>query len=83
MATKISKPVRREAFAPKWGNLIITMDAAGISIREKGRRTTYGPVPFGVIMMQGAKMKAVEAAREKAARKAERKALRGPRGIRK
>lgn len=66
--TRLNKPVRRETFAPRWGDIVVTMDSAGITIREKGRRTAYGPVPFGVIMQKGAEMMAAAARREKAAR---------------
>lgn len=58
--THLTKPVRRETYAPKWGNLMVTMTAAGIEIREKGKRTTYGPVSWGTIMQKGAELKAAE-----------------------
>jgi hypothetical protein len=58
--TRLNRPVRRETFSPKWGDLIVTMTPEGCVVRLKGTRTNYGPVPWGVIMQRGAEMKAAE-----------------------
>jgi hypothetical protein len=71
-----TKSVKREVYAPKWGDLIVSVSAAGISIREKGRRTWYGPVPFGAVMLVGARMKAESVKRDRVAAKKARRALR-------
>jgi hypothetical protein len=52
--------VKREVYARMHGTLVITLTAEGVYVRTKGRRTEYGPVPYGLILMQGAKAYAAE-----------------------
>lgn len=56
----IAKPVRRRVFDPHHGELVVTMRPEGIEVREKGRRTTYGPVTYGFVYLTGARMRADE-----------------------
>jgi hypothetical protein len=72
--TRLNKPVRRETFAPKWGELVVIMAPEGCILRMKGKRTLYGPVPWGVIMQRGAEMKAAEIRKARAAKRATRRA---------
>lgn len=76
MTTRLTKPVKRVAYAPKWGDLVVTIAHEGVTIREKGRRTSYGPVPWGKVLLEGARMKEAERRAERAAR---RKGKRGKR----
>lgn len=73
--THLTKSVRREAHT-SYGPIIITLAPEGIYTREKGRRTTYGPIALGKIHTLGAQMKADEIRRARAAARKARKALR-------
>jgi hypothetical protein len=64
-------PTRRD------GDLVITLTAEGVTVREHGRRRTYGPIPYGKLLLDGARMY-VEA--EKRAKAEARKARRAARG---
>ena len=64
MATKLTKPVRREITDERGRTLIIELTPAGLITREKGRRTAG-------LHIRGAELTAQRAARQKAA---ERKA---------
>lgn len=61
--------VKREVETAGGLTLVVTFTPAGITTREKGRRMTYGPVPYGHVHLDGARMKADEAKREKLARR--------------
>ncbi len=61
--------VKREVETASGTTLVVSFTPAGITTREKGKRTTYGPIPFGKIHILGAQMMADEAKRERAARK--------------
>jgi len=76
--TRLGKTVKREVSLPSPFSafptqLIVSLTREGITTREKGRRTTYGPIPYAHIHLLGARMKAEELIRE---RKARRKARR-------
>ena len=77
MATRLSKPVVRVVPTRRDGDLVITLTAEGIMVREKGRRTTYGPISYGKVLLDGARMHVAEQKRLKAER---RKAARAGRG---
>ena len=66
MTTYLRSNVAREVRAPDGTELIVTLAPAGILIREKGRRTTYGPISYGAILSLGAKQEAEAARKEKA-----------------
>jgi hypothetical protein len=76
--TRLTKAVKREvaAEASRWSKdvvMVVSLTPAGVTLREKGRRTTYGPLPYSWLYLQGAKLKAEQTIRErKAARKARR-----------
>lgn len=71
MATILSKPVAREVVSGgKW--YVVTMTHAGITIREKGKRTTFGPVSWGLIFVQGAKFAAAAHIHEREQKREER-----------
>jgi hypothetical protein len=73
--TRLDKKVRREANGGSYGPIIITLAPEGIYTREKGRRTTYGPISLSSIHTQGARLRAVQVAKDRAAaRKARRQA---------
>jgi hypothetical protein len=65
MATKLTKPVRREIAAENGMTLIIELTPAGIMIKEKGRRTAYGPLSYAALHIRGAQLEAAHRAREK------------------
>lgn len=69
MATKLtgSKIVRREVQGTMSERLIVALTSAGVTVREKGRRTTYGPLPYAWLYLQGAKMMAEARMKEKRA----------------
>jgi hypothetical protein len=66
---EIRKPVVRRVHDPKWGLLAVTLGADCVTIREYGKRTSYGPVSYGFIALQGAKLKAEERRNERAAKR--------------
>lgn len=53
MTTKLTKPVSREV-----EGVIISLTSSGIYLREKGRRTTYGPLPLAWLLQKAAQMEA-------------------------
>lgn len=76
MATSIAKPVSREVLVD--GRVhVATFTSAGVTLREKGKRTSYGPVPWGHIFMAGARMAAEELREERGERKMVRRVSRG------
>lgn len=77
MATKLTKPVTRVVSTRRDGDLVITLVDAGVLVREKGRRTTYGPIPYGKLLIDGARMFIEAQKREKALARQQRKLLRG------
>lgn len=50
------------------------MTDAGLLLREKGRRTTYGPLDWSWLYLQGAKLLADQVRREKLAKRKARRA---------
>lgn len=64
MATLCVKPVSREVVSGGKA-YIVTMTHAGVTIREKGKRTTYGPVSWGLVLQKGAEQAAVTQIRER------------------
>ena len=73
--TRLSKQVRREAQGGSYGPIIVTLAPEGIYTREKGRRTTYGPIAFSHIHTLGASLRAAQIKKERlTARKARRAA---------
>lgn len=70
--TTLTKPVTRHVYDRGSGDLVVTLTAAGIVIREKGRRTSYGPLGYGALLTLGARAYADE---QRAARKAARRRL--------
>ena len=73
------KTVKREVETASGTTLVVSFTPAGVTTREKGRRTVYGPIPYGKLHLLGAQMKADEAKRERAAKKKLRRELRGGR----
>lgn len=47
--TKLTGVVKRSVTGPNGEEFIITLTAEGIVIREKGRRTTYGPLAYSFL----------------------------------
>lgn len=60
MATKLTKPVSR---LDERDNLIITLAPEGVYVREKGKRTSYGPLAYGALKLRCAMVNA-EATRQ-------------------
>jgi hypothetical protein len=63
--TSLTKKVRREAQGGSFGPIIVTLAPEGIYTREKGKRTTYGPISFAHIHMEGARIRAIEIKHER------------------
>jgi hypothetical protein len=66
--------VRREVETASGLVLVVEFTPAGITTREKGRRTTYGPIPYGKQHKLGAMMMAEAIIRERKALRKARKA---------
>ena len=73
MPTKLTRPVTRVVDTRRSGEIVVTMTPAGLMFREKGRRTTYGPLDTGALYVLAVRQH-VEA--EKRAKAAARKARR-------
>lgn len=77
MATKLTKPVRRETDVTHDGRpIIVAMSSEGIVLREKGRRTTY-TLPYRYAFVQAARLHAdAKLAAKRAARGAKPRRVR-------
>lgn len=80
MAIQLNKPVKRVVRAPTsrnaWAEYVATFAPEGVYMREKGKRTMYGPVGYGAIFLKGAQRAALDLLAEKKARKASRRLAR-------
>ncbi len=75
MATKLTRNVTRIVPTRRDGDLVITLTSEGLMVREKGRRISYGPIAYGKLLLDGARMHIEAIKRAKAeARKAKRSA---------
>jgi hypothetical protein len=75
VTTRLTKPVRRVVTTRRSGELVITLTAEGLTFREKGRRTTYGPLDPGALFIMAVRQHIDAEKRRKAeARKAARAA---------
>jgi hypothetical protein len=68
MATKLTKPVRREVEVPGHATMIVTLELHGVSFRPKGRRLEL-TLPYPRAVLQAAKLKAEETVAERRARR--------------
>lgn len=69
MTTRLTKAVAREVHDPRHGLLVITYAPEGVYCRYKGRRTLYGPVTYGKILLEGARLRALADRQAKQAKK--------------
>lgn len=75
MATRLTRNVTRVVPTRRDGDLVVTLTNEGVMVREKGRRTTYGPIPYGKLLIAGARdFVAAQKAAKVAARQAARAA---------
>jgi hypothetical protein len=51
MTTPLIKPVERVVD----GGLVITLTREGLYVRERGRRQSYGPVAYSLLLLQAAR----------------------------
>lgn len=61
MATKLTGALSREITIDQGvlrGEWIITATGYGITVRQKGRRAPWGPVSWGAVVFQAAKLEA-------------------------
>lgn len=56
--TKLTGRIKREVTDVTGNPYTIEIAAEGVYIREKGSRTTYGPVGWSLIYLKGGEMKA-------------------------
>lgn len=73
---KPGQKLRREVSDVRRGDLVVILADEGILIRKKGKRTTYGPVSYGLVMLQGEKLAAQQLTRERAEKRKLRKLAR-------
>lgn len=73
MPTPLRKAVRREVQSARHGALVVTAAAEGLYVREKGRRTTYGPLAWGQLFQLGVQASVAEQRKLKAAARNARK----------
>jgi hypothetical protein len=62
--TKATRPVAREVQS-RHGPLIVTVTSAGLVVRIKGKRTSYGPITWEQVFSLGAKLTADAAVADK------------------
>lgn len=79
--TSLNKPVRREIVVGSRSPTvyIVTMDRAGLTLRQKGKRKGLDTVAWGKIELIAADLTGRRIMAERKAAKAERKLLRGSR----
>lgn len=77
MASKIKGLLEREVVTVDGKVLVASLTSEGVYMREKGRRTKYGPVGWGYIFHRGAEMAAIREREERTTRKVVRKMSRG------
>lgn len=79
MTTRLDRPVRRRVETAS-RDLVVTMTAAGLELREAGRRTSY-LLPWGAAFLRAASLTAqAEVAEKRRAKKANRGLLAVMRG---
>ena len=76
MATELRTDVTR-AVQTGGTEMVVTLTPAGLLIREKGKRTTYGPISYGALLSLGAKQFAEAERRAKEDDSKPRKVRRG------
>ena len=74
MATKLTRPVRREVLTLRGSELIVTLTDVGLELREKRRRTAY-LLPYGAAFMRAAELAADVLRRMKAEARRSRRQL--------
>lgn len=70
--TRLTKPVTR---LDERDNLIITLAPEGVYVREKGRRTKYGPLAYGALKLRCAQVNADALRKERKQRRVSRNLL--------
>jgi hypothetical protein len=65
MTTRLRSNVAREVRSPDGREMIVILAPSGVLIREKGKRTTYGPISYGAVFSLGAKQEAEAQRRER------------------
>lgn len=68
---KVPRPVRRLTE----DDLIVTLTLEGLTVREKGRRTVYGPLPYGWLKLKAAERMAEQRRAERAKRRKVKRGL--------
>lgn len=76
MATRLTKRISRVVETRHEGPLVVTLTAEGVYLRRKGTRTTYGPLAYGKLFLDGARLYAIETKRAKAEAKKLRRIIR-------
>lgn len=75
MATTLTRNITREVQGTR-GPLVVRMTPAGMLVREKGRRTWYGPISWQHVHDTGALLAAGERLANKGPRRVRRSSLR-------
>ena len=60
MPTKLSKTLSRVTES----GLVVSLTPEGLTMRQKGKRTTYGPLSYEWLHLQGAKLTATQHIRQ-------------------
>ena len=68
MAVSMDRAISREVEI-EGRTFIATFAHAGVSLREKGKRTEYGPVSWSLILLKGAQAAAQQTIAEKTTRR--------------
>ena len=72
MATALTKAVSRLI---ERDNLVVTLAPEGVYVREKGKRTLYGPLAYGRLLLKAAEVNAEAIRSERRTRKVSRNLL--------
>ncbi len=68
---KLPHPVRRLTE----DDLVVSLTPEGVTIREKGRRTVYGPLPYGWLRLKAAERMAEQRRAERAKKRKVKRGL--------
>ena len=76
MPTPQTRPITRPC-PTRSGTVVVRLSPEGLYVREAGRRTWYGPIPYGALLLQGARAFVAERKREQQLRRKARREARG------
>lgn len=66
--TPLTRPITRKVATTHYGAVVVRLTPEGLTCRQRGRRTEFGPLPFGWLYQRAVQM-TVDARREKGSKR--------------